>query len=54
MKNLSTASIGELRDVLAVEIGKNRISLFSDEELEKIGLLLLEIMAQKIKMQTRC
>ena len=51
MKNLSTASISELRDVLAKEIGLKRISLFSDEELEKIGLLLLlcfKILTQQI------
>ncbi len=54
MKNLSTASICELRDTLVEEIGVSRTSRFSDEELEKIGLFLLEIVAQKIKMQTHC
>lgn len=48
---LSDGAKKNLREVLQREIGPDRTKDFSDEDLNKVGLLLLNILAENLKMK---
>lgn len=48
---LSRNAKADLRIVLVKEVGEERASDFSDEEVNKLGLLLLNILAEGLKMK---
>ena len=48
---LSEKAKAELREILVKEIGADRANGFSDEELNKVGLLFLNILAESLKMK---
>jgi len=48
---LSADAIKDLRKILEREIGEEKAKNLSDEELKKIGLLLLTILAENLKMK---
>jgi len=48
---LSEKAKVELREVLVKEIGTEKANDFSDEELNKLGLLLLTILSENLKMK---
>ncbi len=49
--NLSNQAIASLRELLKKEVGIEIANGFSDEELNKIGMLLLTILAENLKMK---
>ncbi len=48
---LSNKAKADLRKVLVKEIGADRADSFSDEELNKIGVLFLTILGESLKMK---
>lgn len=48
---LSNKAKAELRRVLIKDIGQDMANDFSDEELNRIGELLLNILAENLKMK---
>ena len=50
---LSIEAKENLRNILQKEIGLDRTSDFSDEDLGRIGLLLLTILAENLKMKVK-
>lgn len=48
---LSDKAKAELRKVLIKDIGEEKANDFSDEELNKLGLLFLNILAENLKMK---
>lgn len=47
---LSGKAKADLRKVLIKEVGEERANDFSDEEVNKLGLLFLNILAEDLKM----
>ena len=52
--NLSDIAKKDLLKVLEKEIGPDKVKELSDEDLNKIGLLLLNILAEGLKMKVSC
>jgi hypothetical protein len=54
--NLSNKALTELRNVLRNEYGEVFVNALSEEELDQLGQLFLEIMAQglKLKIESNC
>lgn len=50
---LSKKAINELRDVLIKEIGPKATSEMSDNELDEIGMFLLTVLAEGLKLKVR-
>ncbi len=48
---LSNGAKGDLMEVLIKEFGPERAKKYSDEDLNKVGLLLLNILAESLKMK---
>lgn len=48
---LSKKAKDDLRKVLSREVGEERANDFSDEEVNKLGLLFLDILAEGLKMK---
>lgn len=48
---LSDKAKADLKRVLIKEIGEERANSFSDEEVNKLGLLFLNILAEGLKMK---
>ena len=48
---LSNVAKRDLMEVLQKEFGPDRAKDFSDEDLNKVGLLLLNILAESLKMK---
>lgn len=48
---LSEKAKVDLRKVLVKEAGEERVNSFSDEELNKLGLLFLNVLAEGLKMK---
>lgn len=51
MERISTKAIDELREVLVKEIGAEATESFSDEELNTIGVALLNVLVEGLKMK---